>query len=221
MADRGFPIHSLTAVLDSAYAGAVMTGMQWSLGPDGKVLAYPGTGGGGGGTLPTGTGFRHITGGVEDAASQLVSNADVAVGAAIVESKLSLNWATHSNANDPAADEKAALAGTSGTPSAANKYVTDADARLGGGSTWTEAEVDFLTPSYDYQFTVTDAAVGATSKVTVIPCGKAATGRTADDWQWDGISFAALPAVGSFTLYAVAHPGPVVGKRKIQYSVAS
>ena len=91
----------------------------------------------------------------------------------------------------------------------------------GGGSTWTEAEVDFLTPSYDYQFTVIDAAVGATSKVTVIPCGKAATGRTADDWQWDGITFAALPAVGSFTLYAVSHPGPVIGKRKIQYSVAT
>ena len=91
----------------------------------------------------------------------------------------------------------------------------------GGGSTWTEAEVDFLTPSYDYQFTVTDAAVGVASKITVIPCGKAATGRTADDWQWDGITFAALPAVGSFTLYATAHPGPVIGKRKIQYSVAS
>ena len=91
----------------------------------------------------------------------------------------------------------------------------------GGGSTWTEAEVDFLTPSYDYQFTITDAAVDVASKITVIPCGKAATGRTADDWQWDGITFAALPAVGSFTLYAVAHPGPVIGKRKIQYSVAS
>jgi len=91
----------------------------------------------------------------------------------------------------------------------------------GGGSTWTEAEVDFLTPSYDYQFTVTDATVGVASKITVIPCGKAATGRTADDWQWDGITFAALPAVGSFTLYATAHPDPVVGKRKIQYSVAS
>jgi hypothetical protein len=32
--------------------------------------------------------------------------------------------------NEPTADQKAALAGTSGTPSATNKYVTDADARL-------------------------------------------------------------------------------------------
>jgi hypothetical protein len=35
----------------------------------------------------------------------------------------------HSNANDPAAGEKAALAGTSGTPGSGNKFVTDADAR--------------------------------------------------------------------------------------------
>lgn len=98
---------------------------------------------------------------------------------------------------------------------------TTLDAAGGAGASWTEAEVDFLTPSYDYQFTVTDATVGVASKITVIPCGKAATGRTADDWQWDGITFAALPAVGSFTLYATAHPGPVIGKRKIQYSVAT
>lgn len=149
MADRGFPIHSLTAVLDSAYAGAVMTGMQWSLGPDGKVLAYPGTGGGGGGgTVPTGTGFIHVTSGSQDGVAQLVTNADVATGAGIIESKLALNYATHSNAldhsnsldhsnaldhantNDPTTGQKAALVGTSGTPGSGNKYVTDADSRL-------------------------------------------------------------------------------------------
>lgn len=35
----------------------------------------------------------------------------------------------HDNVNDPAAGEKAALGGTSGTPGAANKFVTDADSR--------------------------------------------------------------------------------------------
>lgn len=35
----------------------------------------------------------------------------------------------HDNVNDPAAGEKAALPGTSGTPGAANKFVTDADPR--------------------------------------------------------------------------------------------
>jgi hypothetical protein len=40
------------------------------------------------------------------------------------------NALDHANTNDPTADEKAALAGTSGAPSATNKYVTDADTRL-------------------------------------------------------------------------------------------
>ena len=83
-----------------------------------------------GGAVPTGTGFRHVTAGAEDAASKLVENADVAAGAAIVESKLALNNPTHSAANDPSAGEKAALAGTSGTPGAGNKYVTNQDGRL-------------------------------------------------------------------------------------------
>src|SRR5437870_11925899 len=66
----------------------------------------------GGGVVPTGTGFRHVTAGVEDAASKLAANADIAAAAGIVESKLSLNYATHSNANDPSAGEKSALPGT-------------------------------------------------------------------------------------------------------------
>jgi hypothetical protein len=35
----------------------------------------------------------------------------------------------HSNVNDPTTDQKAALPGTNGTPSASNKYVTDSDPR--------------------------------------------------------------------------------------------
>jgi len=58
-----------------------------------------------------------------------IANADVAATAAIVESKLALNFATHSNLNDPTANEKAALAGTSGAPSSLNLYVTDSDPR--------------------------------------------------------------------------------------------
>lgn len=62
-------------------------------------------------------------------AAGAINNAEVNAAAAIDESKLNLNFATHSNANDPTADEKAALAGTSGAPAAGNPYVTDADAR--------------------------------------------------------------------------------------------
>ena len=91
---------------------------------DGAFAAPPGA------AVPTGTGFRHVTAGAEDAASKLVANADVDAAAGIVESKLALNNPTHSAANDPTSDQKAALAGTSGAPSGTNKYVTNVDGRL-------------------------------------------------------------------------------------------
>lgn len=63
-------------------------------------------------------------------AEAAISNFNIAAAAGIVESKLALQFPTHSNANDPAAHEKAALSGTAGAPSATNKYVTNADIRL-------------------------------------------------------------------------------------------
>lgn len=45
------------------------------------------------------------------------------------DATLTLNYATHSNANDPEPGQKSALAGTSGTPGSGNKYVTDGDPR--------------------------------------------------------------------------------------------
>jgi hypothetical protein len=63
-------------------------------------------------------------------AEAAISNFNVAAAAGIVESKLALQYPTHSNANDPAANEKAALSGTAGSPSATNKYVTNSDLRL-------------------------------------------------------------------------------------------
>jgi hypothetical protein len=59
-----------------------------------------------------------------------VVNADVNASAAIAESKLALSFATHSPADDPTADEKAALAGTGGAPASTNKYITEADTRV-------------------------------------------------------------------------------------------
>lgn len=59
-----------------------------------------------------------------------VSNLHVAATAAISETKLALNYPTHSNQNDPTPDQKSALLGTTGTPGNANRYVTDGDPRL-------------------------------------------------------------------------------------------
>lgn len=92
----------------------------------------------------------------------------------------------------------------------------------GSGASWGEAEIDFgAQPVYSAEFTITDAGITATSKVTVLPSGKPATGRTADDWAWDGATFAANPGTGSATCYAVFTPGPIVGKRKIQYTIGA
>jgi hypothetical protein len=49
--------------------------------------------GGGGGSTPSGTGFRHVTAGTEDGAAALVVNADVSASAAIAGSKLASDLA--------------------------------------------------------------------------------------------------------------------------------
>jgi len=92
----------------------------------------------------------------------------------------------------------------------------------GGGSvTVVEVEIDFGTkPVFDALFTVVDASVNAASKVTVTESGKTATGRTQGDAQWDSIDGAALPGAGSFQLFCTASPGPVVGRRLMQYFVS-
>jgi hypothetical protein len=97
---------------------------------------------------------------------------------------------------------------------------TTLNATGGGSAAWTEYEVDFgSTPAYDATFTVVDAAVSGTTEVAVVQSGATATGRAAGDALFDSITYAAVPAAGQFTLYALATPGPVVGKRKILYQV--
>lgn len=91
-----------------------------------------------------------------------------------------------------------------------------------GGGTWTSVEVDFGTaPTYSATFTVTDGTVDALSKVVAVADGATATGRVGNDWEWDGIIFACVPAAGQFTLTALATPGPVVGMRKVFYQVGA
>lgn len=92
----------------------------------------------------------------------------------------------------------------------------------GAGATWTEVEIDFGTnPVFEKSFTITDAAAGPTSKIIALPSGKVASGRVGnDDMLWDGLLIAAITGTGNFIVFAVAKPGPVVGKRTIQYSIA-
>jgi len=80
-------------------------------------------------------------------------------------------------------------------------------------------EYDFgSSPVYDAEFTITDSNITLTSTVIVTP-GGAATGRTADDWRWDGASIGVVAGSGSATCYVTFSPGPIVGKRKFNYTV--
>jgi hypothetical protein len=87
---------------------------------------------------------------------------------------------------------------------------------------FTEVEIDFgsSVPVFDKQFTITDAGASLTSKIIVMPSGKVATGRVGDDWGWDSLMLAALPGTGNFVVTALAVPGPIKGKRTIQYTIA-
>lgn len=62
--------------------------------------------------------------------TEKIKNDDIDPTAAITESRLNLNYSTHSNANDPTSDQKSALSGTEGTPSNINRYVTSNDTRF-------------------------------------------------------------------------------------------
>jgi hypothetical protein len=68
-------------------------------------------------------------------AAGVVADANVSAAAAIEEYKLALNFPTHSNVNDPTSAQKAALAGTAGSPSGTNPFVTAADSRLADART--------------------------------------------------------------------------------------
>jgi len=99
----------------------------------------------------------------------------------------SLDGWVHTNANDPSAGEKAALVGTTGTPAADNKYVTNADSR----------NTDARTPSAhaaSHQNTGGDEVSTATPAANAIP--KATAAGKLDGW----ISDAAAAVKGLVTL---------------------
>jgi hypothetical protein len=63
-------------------------------------------------------------------AAGIITDYNIAAGAGIAESKLSLNYPTHTNANDPTSDQKQAMGGTTGVVSGSNRFVTDQDPRM-------------------------------------------------------------------------------------------
>lgn len=81
-----------------------------------------------------------------------------------------------------------------------------------------QAEIDFgATPIKAKSFTITDAAVAATSHIIVQLAYVAPTGKSLDELEFDSFDFRAAPGTGSFTLYARALEGSVADKFKINY----
>lgn len=157
-----------------------------------------------------------------------------AVGVTTTPANLTVSGSPITTSGDIALDlaTTAVAAGTYGSATLVPVFTVDAYGRItgvtdtaisgggGGSASWTEVEIDFgSTPVYGAMFTITDALISGTSKVAILASGKPATGRTADDWQWDSGFFVANPATGSATCYAQFSPGPIVGKRTLQYQI--
>lgn len=85
---------------------------------------------------------------------------------------------------------------------------------------WVEIELDFgTTPEYSKVFTVTDADSTSNAVILLTQSALPATGRVGNDCEWDQLLLAAAPGDGSFTITAIAIPGPVAGNRRVQYQI--
>ncbi len=79
-------------------------------------------------------------------------------------------------------------------------------------------ELDFETPSkVERVFTVIDVDVLPASKIVMNHSGAAATGKQADEAEFDIIDCRCEPGVGQFTVYATSLLGHVLGTFKFDY----
>jgi hypothetical protein len=87
-----------------------------------------------------------------------------------------------------------------------------------GALSVTEAEIDLgADPNDDFVITVIDAAIVATHNIIVVPSAEASSTNDEDEAEMDSLLMAAVAGTGQFTLYVRAIPGPVSGRRKINY----
>lgn len=87
-----------------------------------------------------------------------------------------------------------------------------------GALTVSQAEIDFgATPVDRAAFTVTDAAINSAHKIIVTLDAVATSDADEDENEADSIILSATAGTGEFRVYARAYPGPVHGKRKINY----
>jgi hypothetical protein len=90
-----------------------------------------------------------------------------------------------------------------------------------GVPTMAEVELDFGTPAVvEKVFTVIDPACTPASRIIMNQSGAAATGRDADEAEFDAIDCRCQPLAGSFRVYATSLLGSVLGKYKFNYVLA-
>jgi hypothetical protein len=88
------------------------------------------------------------------------------------------------------------------------------------GFSATSAELNFgSTPVEAGVFTVTDAAVTTASKIIVQQSGVAPTSKAQDENEFDQIIFFAVPAAGTFKVFARSLTGGIAGNFKINYAL--
>lgn len=123
------------ATVDFTLSGNMVTFLAGSVPQTGDILAatyrLPGASGQAGAITGAQAGGA-LTGyfPAPSIASGAIADSHISDNAGIQESKLALDFATHSNTNDPSTEQKSALSGTAGTPSSGNRYVTNQDPRL-------------------------------------------------------------------------------------------
>ncbi len=88
----------------------------------------------------------------------------------------------------------------------------------GGGLSLKTAEIDFGDEATQGDiFTIVDTAITPTTKIIASPSGEAATGKAADENEFDSFDLTTVSGAGQFTLYANSSTGFVRGKFKIVY----
>jgi hypothetical protein len=81
-------------------------------------------------------------------------------------------------------------------------------------------ELDFGTPAVvEKVFTVIDTEIIPTSRIIMTHSGAAATGKQADEAEFDAIDCRCEPATGNFKVYATSLLGQITGPFKFDYVV--
>lgn len=144
----------------------------------------------------------------------VITRDDIADGADIRNNSVSANgWVMAGNSTVNVVMTQTSLV-FSNTTSSTTYNINTKPAPL-----YTQVEVDFgASPVRSKRFTLTGTAATTTSKIFAMASSATATGRKDGDLEMDSLECAAhCPTNGTIMLNITANPGPIKGKRLINY----